>query len=146
MRNPFSRENRKAKDVERTVKNIREYAIKKRILTVALAALVLLLGTLYIIAVLYKQSGSFTVSLDKFDMTKYGLSLSETEDMLYPTSYLNAVIDEEITNISENQIPADVNNIDGVHNGADYIAYTFYLQNAGEAEVSTRRFSITSAE
>ena len=56
--------------------------------------------------------------------------------MLYPTSYLNAVIDEEITNISENQIPADVNNIDGVHNGADYIAYTFYLQNAGEAEVS----------
>jgi len=136
MRNPFARSERKVRNIERTAKHIREYAVKKRILTVALAALLTLLGMFYIVAVLYKQSGSFTVSLDKFEMTKYGLSLSESSDMLYPSSYLNAVIDEEITNISEDKIPANVNMIDGEHNGDDYIAYTFYLQNAGEATVS----------
>ena len=136
MRNPFAQSERKVRNIERTAKHIRDYAVKKRILTVALAALLTLLGMFYIVAVLYKQSGSFTVSLDKFEMTKYGLSLSESSDMLYPSSYLNAVIDEEITNISEDKIPANVNMIDGEHNGDDYIAYTFYLQNAGEAMVS----------
>ena len=45
-------------------------------------------------------------------------------------------IDEQITNIAGESIPANVDHIDGKHNGANYIAYTFYLQNAGEVEVS----------
>ena len=91
---------------------------------------------LYVVAALYKRTGSFTVSIDKYEMTKYGLTLSESPDMTHNNSHLNARIDEEITNIAGESIPLNVDSINGAHNGANYIAYTFYLQNAGEVEVS----------
>ena len=47
-----------------------------------------------------------------------------------------AEISKEITNISESWLPADLDNIDGAHNGDNYVAYTFYLKNAGEGMVT----------
>ena len=122
--------------LSRTAKEIKQYRVRKRILLSALACILVLVIVLYIFAALYKKTGSFTVSLDKYDMTKYGLTLSEFPDMTHNNSHLNAKIDEHITNIAGETIPANVDNIDGKHNGANYIAYTFYLQNAGEVEVS----------
>ena len=52
------------------------------------------------------------------------------------TSHLNAKIVEKMTNISDKSIADNVDMIDGEHNGRDYIAYTFYLQNAGEDPVA----------
>ena len=72
--------------------------------------------------------------VSKVDMTKYGLSLSESPDMSYKISQLNAQISEEMTNIDGGTIPANVDSTNGVHNGLHYIAYTFYLENAGEIE------------
>ena len=122
--------------LRRTAKEIRSYQVQKKILCTALAAIVLLTTVLYITSALYKNTGSFTVGVDKIDVTKYGLSLSETRDMAYATSHLSAKISERITNISKYDIPENVDMIDGQHNGEDYIAYTFYLQNAGEVDIS----------
>ena len=122
--------------LSRTAKEIKQYRVRKRILGAALACLLVFVIMLYIIATLYKRTGSFTVSLDKYDMTKYGLTLSESSDMSHNNSHLNMKIDEQITNIAGESIPANVDQIDGAHNGSNYIAYTFYLQNAGEVEVS----------
>ena len=119
----------------RTAKEIRNYTVRKKISVALLSMLTLVTALLYVVATLYKQSGSFTVSIDKYDMTKYGLSLSETRDMAQKTATLNAKIDEEITNIAGEWIPEDVDMIDGEHNGDDYIAYTFYLENSGSVEV-----------
>lgn len=135
-RNSSSNSEHRIGILSRTAKEIKQYRVRKRVLLSALACLLILVIVLYIIAALYKRTGSFTVSLDKYDMTKYGLTLSETSDMAHKSSHLNARINEHITNIAGETIPANVNNIDGEHNGADYIAYTFYLQNAGEVEIS----------
>ena len=124
------------KFLARSAKEVKNYAVNRKILLTALAGLLTLLMILYIIAVLYKKTGSFTVSLNKYQMTEYGLTLSETSDMKYKTSYLNAEIDEDITNIAEETLPDDLDMIDGEHNGINYVAYTFYLQNAGRYEVS----------
>jgi hypothetical protein len=67
-------------------------------------------------------------------MVKHGLSLSEHSDLSKPSSVLNARIDQSITNIAEEDLPDNVDNIDGVHNGKNHIAYTFYLFNAGETD------------
>ena len=107
-----------------------------KILSLLLVLLLLVTGVTYAVSALYKRTGSFTVSIDKYEMTKYGLTLSEFRDMSYNNSHLNAQISEEITNIAGETIDANVDMIDGEHNGRDYIAYTFYLQNAGEVEVS----------
>lgn len=124
------------KFLARSAKEVKNYAVTRKILLTALAGLLTLVMILYIIAVLYKKTGSFTVSLNKYQMTEYGLTLSETSDMKYKTSYLNAEIDEDITNIAEETLPDDLDMIDGEHNGINYVAYTFYLQNAGRYEVS----------
>lgn len=120
--------------LRRTAKEIRSYQVQKKILCTALAALLLLTTVLYITSALYKNTGSFTVGVNKIDHNEYGISLSETRDMMYATSHLNAKISERITNISKNDLPANLDMIDGQHNGENYIAYTFYLQNAGRSE------------
>ena len=107
-----------------------------KLLSIILALLVTLTGVIYIASVLYEKSGSFTVSVNKYEMQKYGLSLSESSDMTRPSSSLNANVAEKMTNIAGETIDKNVDMIDGEHNGRDYIAYTFYVQNAGEVEVS----------
>ncbi len=123
--------------LRRTAKEARTYRVQMRMMTTALIALVVLTGIFFIIAALYNSSGSFTVRVAKVDMTKYGLSLSETPDMAYKSSQLNLNIHEEMTNIDGATIPDNVDSIDGQHSGTHYLAYTFYLENAGEVECTT---------
>lgn len=122
--------------LQRTAKEVKGYNVALRILSAALGAMLLLTIILYIIAALYMKTGSFTVRIDKVDMTKYGLMLSESRDMFSPTSHLNAKIEKSITNIAEDWLPDNLGMIDGDHSGPNYIAYTFYLQNGGDVEVS----------
>ena len=122
--------------LRRTAREVRNYRVLIRLLSMVLAMLIFLVGVVYIVSVLYKRSGTLTISLDKYEMLEYGLSLSESRDMTHMTSHLNAKIVEKMTNISERSIAENVDMIDGEHNGRDYIAYTFYLQNAGTDHVS----------
>ena len=107
-----------------------------KILSTVLVMLIIAAGLLYGVSALYKKTGSFTVSVDKYEMTKYGLSLSESREMTHKTSHLNANINEHMTNIASESLPLDLDMIDGEHNGENHIAYTFYVQNAGEVAVS----------
>ena len=136
MRKGTASSERRIGVLSRTASEVRNYRVRKKILLTALIGLVIFALILYMVAALYKRTGSFTVSIDKYEMTKYGLTLSESPDMTHNNSHLNARIDEEITNIAGESIPLNVDSINGAHNGANYIAYTFYLQNAGEVEVS----------
>ena len=110
--------------LRRTAREVRSYRVQMRILTLLLVLLLIATGILYGIAALYKKTGSFTVILNKYDMIEYGLTLSESRDMSHSNSHLNANISEEMTNIAGETIPANVDMIDGEHNGRDYIAYT----------------------
>ena len=122
--------------LKRTASEVIKYRVRMKILSILLVLLVTFTGVIYVASALYEQSGSFTVSVDKTEMMKYGLSLSETRDMQRPTSSLNAKITEKLTNIAGETIDENVDMIDGSHNRGNYIAYTFYVQNAGEVEVA----------
>ena len=122
--------------LKRTASEVIKYRVRMKVLSILLVLLTTFTGVVYVASALYEQSGSFTISVNRTDMTKYGLSLSESKDMLRPTSNLNAKIAEKMTNIAGETIDANVDNIDGTHNGRDYIAYTFYVKNTGEIEVA----------
>ncbi len=123
--------------ITRTAKEVRQYRLTMRLLTALLCCIAALVGVIYVCAAMYENTGSFTVSLNKADMTECGLSLSETEDLRYKTSNLNANIATSMTNIDGKDIPENVDTaVDGEHNGNNYIAYTFYLTNAGKNTVS----------
>lgn len=117
--------------LRRTAAEVRSYRIKRKILISALSGLVALTSVLFICAALHRDMGRLSVGIDKTDMTRYGMTLSETRDMKYCTSRLNAEINERITNISIRDLPDNLSMIDGQHNGDNYIAYTFYLEHRG---------------
>ena len=129
------KEKRRIHFLARTAQEVRQYHVTKKILLSLLGALITATALLYMVSVLYKHTGSFTVSMNKFDMQKFALTLSESREMTHPRSQLDARIDEEITNISVRDLPADLDMIDGEHNGENHVAYTFYLQNAGQQTV-----------
>ena len=67
--------------LKRTASEVITYRVRMKILSILLVLLTTFTGVIYVAAALYEQSGSFTVSVDKTEMMKYGLSLSETRDM-----------------------------------------------------------------
>lgn len=69
-------------------------------------------------------------------MVQQGLTLSETPEYNISQSVLNADIVYNMTNISGEDIPPTVDQINGAHNGDNYIAYTFYLINNGDDTIS----------
>lgn len=130
-------EEKKKQHVRMTAEELNRYKFRKRLFTLLAAALAIAFVTIYAISAVYMVTGSFTVNVNKYEMVKYGLSLSEYADLSHSASVLNAQIDHSITNIAEDDIPDNVDMIDGEHCGKNYIAYTFYLYNAGDTnEVS----------
>lgn len=87
-----------------------------------------ILSILYIMAAFYTGRGEFVIRLDR-PMANEGFVLSETQDFsdLLVTLRANSV--EDATNITISDISRDVMDVDGEHNGANYVAYTFYLKN-----------------
>ncbi len=130
------RAEKKSTIILRSAQEVKKYTLRQKIVRTAIASMVILAIIIYLISVLYTKTGSFTVSINKFDATQYALTLSETRDFYTQTALLNAEISKEITNISESWLPSDLDNIDGEHNGQNYVAYTFYLKNAGESSVT----------
>ena len=126
----------KTRILARSAKEARNYSLRMRVLAAALGFLIVSTAIIYIVSILYTKYGSFTVTVDKYDSNKYSLTLCETPDFVNKTIRLNAKDAEDVTNISGNDIPADVNKINGVHNGTNYIAYTFYLKNSGKNTVT----------
>ncbi|MBR4910955.1 MAG: hypothetical protein IKZ47_06515 [Clostridia bacterium] len=132
----MAKENRVGVSIRRTASEVKTYRRWMRLLPICITISVILLIIGYIVAFLYTKYGAFTVMVNKFDSNKYALTLSESPSFDYFSSRLNAEIAESITNISGSSIPDWVDNVDGEHNGENYIAYTFYCTNGGKKTVT----------
>lgn len=120
----------------RSAEEAKRYTVLRKLLLTLLIVLVLLITIVYIISVLYTKFGSFTVTVNKYDANRFGLCLSETPRFDTQISRLNARTAEDITNISVNDLPGDLDSINGAHNGENYLAYTFYLKNVGKDTIT----------
>lgn len=121
--------------LRRTAREIKRYRTWMKILPISVSILTLILIMTYIVAALYSKYGSYTVMVSKYDHVKFALTLSETPDFTTPTARLNAKANQDITNISVNDLPLDLDNINGEHSGKNYVAYTYYMKNAGTGAV-----------
>ncbi len=113
-----------------------------RFFKVGVLILVIALFVFYGAARIFIEEGAFTVSLsggrDSADgpgtLSARGvISLSETADFAEPTVQLKAQGVENMNNMSVFSLPDNVEAGEGSHNGSDYIAYTFYVKNVGDA-------------
>lgn len=132
-------EEKKVVDVltlRRSAKEAKRYVVVMRILGLLVILLIAVIAIAYAISYFYDKYGSFTVKINKYDMMRQGLTLSETPEFDKTTSVLNADIVYDMTNISGEDLPDNLDMINGCHNGESYIAYTFYLINGGDDTIS----------
>lgn len=111
--------------------------IKKRnnifkILKLGLTILfVVLIFAFIILSVVYK-GGKFTISLDSRLANDSKIVIYEDNVIKEGQRKLSARDIEFMDNISIDWIPKDIDNYNGSHNGENYIAYTFYIENEGK--------------
>ncbi|MBP5255806.1 MAG: hypothetical protein J6Z80_02000, partial [Clostridia bacterium] len=132
----MARGNKVAVSIRRTAGEVKRYRRWMRLVPIAIGIAVLILILGYVASALYMKYGAFTVMVNKFDHNEYALTLSESPGFESQTSRLNAEIAQTVTNIDGKTIPDWVDNVDGEHNGENYVAYTFYCKNAGTRTVS----------
>ena len=118
---------------------------KRRKLGAALLQLdrmhLLLLGLLLAVAVLFiaafaqEKMGNFTINLNRLELYRKGISIADNGNFDGATARLVANTVQDATNISIDDIPTDVDGIDGGHNGKNYMAYTYYVRNAGKEDL-----------
>ena len=123
-------------ELRRTAKEVKRYVVIMRILSLLVVLLIAIVAVAYAISYFYDQFGSFTVRVNKYDMINQGLTLSETPEYNKTNAVLNADIVYDMTNISGEDLPPNLDKINGSHNGENYIAYTFYLINSGDDTIS----------
>lgn len=108
-----------------------------RILTMSVATVLVVMLIFFSAGWLFKDQTSFSISIGDDDSSKL-ISLSESKDFSSPTVMLDAGGLGEVTCISVNKLPEKIESEGGSHNGANYIAYTFYLKNSGKETINVR--------
>lgn len=124
---------------------LRTYKNKKK-LTIALAlVLATLIVAVYALTFFFSQYGSFTISVKKLEMAKYGITLSENPDHYQIIAKLNATPIEDIDAMRADDVDSikELDETNGSHNGENYFAYTFYCFNSGEDYNITYSYTIS---
>lgn len=105
-------------------------------LQLLLLGLLLALAILFIMSFTQEKMGNFTINLNRLEMYRKGIAISDNADFDGATARLVADAVKDATNISGDDLPENLDDIDGNHNGRNYMAYTYYVRNAGKEDVS----------
>ena len=115
--------------------NIKKFLLEKKIrkilFIIIVAIFLLLMGLYYIIGIIY-NSGNFSVTLDRNLYFDGGIIIYDDPNYKVYRSELLAPSPETFDNISHKWLPLDIDqSLGGSHNGKNYLAYTFYIENTG---------------
>ena len=126
-----------AKEVIVTADKIKKR--KKIVSTLRVATLGIFGGlfALFVVLNLAYNGGKFSITLDKKLAEEKNIILYEDSITKQTTRKLYAEDIEYMDNISINWLPKNINaEKEGSHNGDNYIAYTFYLENQGNEKTT----------
>ena len=108
-----------------------------KLVKIAFLLLIIFLSIVYLFLYIVYDGGRFTVSLDKNMSNRKNVFLSEDGNLKSKTRKLSADTIDYMDNISIKWLPENLDTeATGAHNGNNYIAYTFYVVNAGEETVN----------
>ena len=108
-----------------------------KIVKISFLLLLILISIIYLFLYIIYAGGRFTVSLDKNMSNRKNVFLSEDGNIKNKARKLSADTIEYMDNISIKWLPSNIDtDKTGGHNGDNYIAYTFYVINAGKEKVN----------
>lgn len=96
---------------------------------------VVLLDVIFILAFSQEKMGNFTINLNRLELYRRGISISSDGDFTDPTAVLTAGSLQDASNTTLEDLPENLDEIDGDHNGRNYVAYTYYVRNAGKETI-----------
>ena len=107
----------------------------KKLRKALIVMLVFLIVIYFVLKVVY-ETGRFTVVLDSASDMKGAIAMYANKQEKLTRRTLQAEALDFMTNISGEWIPENINDeADGGHNGDNYIAYTFYIENEGDETI-----------
>ena len=110
----------------------KERKARKIFMLILIILMLLLLLAYFVVGIIY-NSGNFSITLDKNLYFEKGLIVYDDVDYKVYRTELYAKPPETFDNIYYKWIPEDIHNHEGgSHNGKNYLAYTFYIENTGE--------------
>jgi len=122
-----------AKSVIVTANKVNKRKKLWRIVKLSLLMLLLLLVVVYIILGIVYNIGNFTVILESNNTLESGIAIYESLDDPTAKRRLQATSVQFMDNISWKWLPDDIDDKknEGSHNGENYLAYSFYVENQG---------------
>lgn len=124
-------------EVVLTAQKVKKRKKTEKIVLISLLVLLLFLVIAYFILNIVYNEGSFTISMDKNTYLESNLVMYESLNDRSSVYRLSTSKIAFMDNISIKWLPDNINNeAEGAHNGENYIAYTFYLENQGEETIN----------
>ena len=116
---------------------IRERNKKIRVVKIGILVMLMALIIMYFLLRIVFETGYFTVSLDPDFAQKSGLVMYEKIAEKQERKILKATRVDFMDNISVKWLPENLNKMgEGSHNGENYLAYTFYIENKGSDPIN----------
>ena len=121
-------------DVE--AERVYEKKLFSKLIKIAFLLLIIFVSIVYLFLYIVYDGGRFTVTLDRNLSNRKNIFLSEDGKLKSKTRKLSADTIDYMDNISIKWLPENLDKeATGAHNGDNYIAYTFYIVNAGKEKV-----------
>lgn len=132
-----------ANEVIKSADEIKRWRRLGNRLRLSVLILLFFLIILYLVLKVMFSDSNFVVSLKSNDSLESGLAIYESLYDRTPKRTLKAKNLQFMDNITEKWIPEDIDGeYDGSHNGDNYIAYTFYIENQSK-DVFNYWYSVT---
>ncbi len=114
-----------------TAKLKKEKKVKRIVKIILLLILLLLIILYFVVGIIYNRS-NFSITLDKNLYYEKGLIIYDDKNYKVYRSELFAESPDTFDNVSYRWLPEDINESEGgSHNGPNYLAYTFFVENTG---------------
>ena len=122
--------------IELKAQKIYKRELARKVVKISFLFLFLIFAIIYLVLYIVYEGGRFTVTLDKNLLNRKNVYLSESGSKKDKSLKLSAETIQYMDNISIKWLPKDIDNGIGSHNGDNYIAYSFYVVNAGKEKVN----------
>ena len=122
-----------AKDVIVTASKVKWWQSFGKKLKLSVLLLLMILFVIYIVLEFKINNGNFYVSIRNNEQLESGMAIYESQKDPTPKRRLKADNLQFMDNISIKWIPENIQDeAEGSHNGDNYIAYTFYVENQSD--------------
>ncbi len=123
-------------EVEVKAQKIYKRKLIKKVVKLSFLVLLIFASVVYLVLYVVYEVGGFTVTLDKNLSNRKNVFLAEDGEKKNKTRKLTAETIHYMDNITFSWLPDGLDKeANGAHNGDNYIAYSFYIINAGKENV-----------